>query len=42
MKQTDYKWIDIDREKNTTENPIYWIEGVFILFFIIIIPIIFS
>jgi len=39
MKKTDYKWIDIEKEKNTTENSFYWAQGIFIiiLFFIIMI-----
>ena len=31
INKTDYKWIDVERENKTTDNPVYWIEGIFIL-----------
>jgi hypothetical protein len=30
-KQTDYKWIDLERERKTTENPLWWMQGVLII-----------
>ena len=30
-RNTDYKWIDIERENRTTDNPIYWIKGFVII-----------
>jgi len=30
-KQTDYKWIDLERERKTTENPFWWMKGVLII-----------
>lgn len=29
--KTDYKWIDIERENRTTDNPIYWVKGFAII-----------
>lgn len=31
MKKTNYKWIDTDREKRTTDNPIWWLKGLLII-----------
>jgi len=30
-KQTDYKWIDLERERKTTDNPLWWMQGVLII-----------
>lgn len=30
-QKTDYKWIDLEREKRTTDNPFYWVQGVLII-----------
>lgn len=30
-KKSDYKWIDLERERRTTENTAYWIRGLIII-----------
>jgi hypothetical protein len=42
-KNIDYKWIDCESENKTTENLIYWIQGlaIIIAFVIIILLIVF-
>jgi hypothetical protein len=30
-KQTDYKWIDLERERKTTENSLWRMQGVLII-----------
>lgn len=31
MKKSDYKWIDIENENKTTENPMWWLRGLLII-----------
>lgn len=30
-QKTDYKWIDLKRERETTENIIWWLKGCLII-----------